>query len=310
MKESPYKGAVKKMKGPVRMNNWLQASYRMKSIGVQELRFHSHTQYEIYYFHSGNCKYLINHTIYDLRPGDIIIMDGLTAHRANPSLQDMYERSVVHFSPDWILPLLESLHMPELLAPFKEMNNSLLRGGEDGIRENIIACIKRLAILSKRKDEKEPENQAEMKVLLTDMLVQIFKLSRAENESLSMEKSDKDVHVEKIAEYIHLHFREKIMLDDLSDSLNISKFYLSRIFKEITGMTVMDYVMECRLNQVKYDLEMNPNKKLSTIAHESGFESPAHFSRFIKRKLGMTPTEYRYKKIEATQIKGDESNGK
>ncbi|MBS4223995.1 AraC family transcriptional regulator [Lederbergia citrea] len=287
------------------MEKWLKSNYKMKSLGEQTFDFHSHAQYEIYYFHGGDCKYLIHNTIYHLQPGDIIIMDGLTAHRANPSLFKLYERSVVHFSPDWIKPVIESLQMPELLSPFEKMNNCLLRGQEESERHSILQSMKKLDQLLhdeqsylgegiERKQKQEVE--AEMKVLLVSMLVQIFKLSKKENQKLLMQKNEKDIHVEKIADYINGRFKEKITLDDLSISLNLSKFYLSRIFKEVTGTTVMDYVMACRLNQVKYELEMNPEKTLMEVAIESGFESPAHFSRFFKRKLGVTPSEYRRKK--------------
>lgn len=275
----------------------------MKTLGDHPYDFHSHAHYEIYYFHRGDCKYLIHNSIYELQPEDIIIMDGLTAHRANPSRFEPYERSIVHFSPRWIDPVIETLPFPELLAPFKEMNNCLLRGQDDGERRIILNCMKDMAQLltdesfhMQEQSSQKPEVEAELKVLLLTMLVQIFKLSKKENEQLAKQKSEKVVHVENIATFIQGNFKEKITLDDISSKLNLSKFYLSRIFKEVTGTTVMDYVMACRLNQVKYDLEMNLDKTLHEIAGDCGFESPAHFSRFFKKSLGMTPSEYRKRK--------------
>ncbi|MBS4210191.1 AraC family transcriptional regulator [Bacillus sp. FJAT-50079] len=287
------------------MDDWLISNYRSKTIGEHVLDFHSHEQYEIYYFHGGDCKYLIHHTIYDLQPGDIIIMDGLTAHRANPSTFVPYERSVVHFSPKWIEPIIESLQMPDLLAPFKEMNNSLLRGEEGIEKQTILNCMKEIDRLLRADQsyfldggnlKQKREVEAELKLLVVSMVLQIFKLSKLENTKWMMDKSEKDTHVENIAKYINEHYQEKISLDDVANALNLSKFYLSRTFKEITGTTVMDYVMTCRLNQVKYELEMSPKKTLAEVAMDTGFESPAHFSRFFKEKLGVTPSEYRKRK--------------
>jgi AraC-like DNA-binding protein len=65
------------------------------------------------------------------------------------------------------------------------------------------------------------------------------------------------------------------------------------IFKEVTGFTVMEYVMACRLNQVKYLLEMEPDQSLTDVSRATGFESVAHFSRFFKEKVGTTPSQYR-----------------
>ncbi|MEK3889197.1 AraC family transcriptional regulator [Bacillus sp. FSL K6-3431] len=287
------------------MDEWLTSNYRMKSLGEQALDFHSHSTFEIYYFHSGDCKYLIHNNIFDLQPGDIIIMDGMTSHRANPSPFETYERSVVQFSPDWIKPVIESLQMPELLSPFQKMNNCLLRGQEETERKNILSYLKEIDHLTHddnsyvwegNERQQKREVEVEIKVLLVSILVQTFKLSKKENQTLTMHKSEKDIHVERVVQYINHNFKDKITLDEISFEMNISKFYLSRLFKEVTGTTIMDYVMACRLNQAKYELEMNQGKTLSEVAVESGFESPAHFSRFFKQKLGMTPSEFRKKK--------------
>lgn len=284
-----------------KMEEWLRLNYRMKSVGEQDFAFHSHAQYEVYFFHRGDCKYLIHHSIYELQPGDIIIMDGLTAHRANPSKFEMYERSVVHFSPDWMIPVLEELRMPELLSPFKEMSNCLLRGQDEGERELILQSIKAMDQLANKDSTfmMKPEIEVELKILLLTILMQIYKLSKRENQQLAMPKSEKVVHVENIAHFIQDHFKNSISLEDISSELNLSKFYLSRIFKEVTGTTVMDYVMTCRLNQVKFDLEMYPDRTLMEVATESGFESQAHFSRFFKQRVGLTPSEYRKQKLKS-----------
>ncbi|MCJ7842573.1 AraC family transcriptional regulator [Lederbergia sp. NSJ-179] len=295
-----YKVSPFNMRGG-KMEKWLRPDYRMKSLGEQDFAFHSHAQYEIYFFHRGDCKYLIHHSIYELQPGDIIIMDGLTAHRANPSKCEIYERSVVHFSPDWIKPVIEELRMPELLSPFKEMSNCLLRGEDEGERELILQSIKAMDRLKNDalSFHSKPVHEAELKILLLTILMQIYKLSKKENQQLAMPKSEKVLHVENIAHFIQDHFKNSMSLEDISAELNLSKFYLSRIFKEVTGTTVMDYVMTCRLNQVKFDLEMYPDRTLMELATESGFESPAHFSRFFKQRVGMTPSEYRKQKLKS-----------
>ena len=104
------------------------------------------------------------------------------------------------------------------------------------------------------------------------------------------------MHAENIASWINQHYSEKITLERIAKELNLNKYYVSHVFKEVTGFTVMQYVMECRLIQVKYLLEMRPDLSLEEIFTATGFESGAHFSRFFKDKMGMTPTSYRKKK--------------
>lgn len=62
--------------------------------------FHSHDQYEIYYFHEGKCNYLIGDRIYVLEPGDLILMDGMTLHCPKIEKGAKYVRSFIHFIRD------------------------------------------------------------------------------------------------------------------------------------------------------------------------------------------------------------------
>ena len=208
-------------------------------------------------------------------------MDGLTAVPTHTSCKDLLKKCCPFFD-GLDQPVVLSLQMPELLAPFKKMNNSLLRGRDEKERQTILSCMKEIDrlttddqsyILDGDKRKRKAEVETEIKVILVSMLIQIYKLSKRENHGLTERKSEIDKYVESIAHYINQNFRNKVTLDDLAQSLNLSKFYLSRIFKEVTGMTVMDYVMACRLNQVKYDLEINVEKSVSEIAANSGFES-------------------------------------
>ena len=65
------------------MDDWILSNYRMKSLGEQTFHFHSHAQYEIYYFHAGDCKYLIHNRIFNLEPRGYYYHGWLNS-RANP----------------------------------------------------------------------------------------------------------------------------------------------------------------------------------------------------------------------------------
>lgn len=117
----------------IKEKEWITAFYRMQ--GVQGLdsytfQYHSHHEYEIYFFCGGECKYLINNRIYELQPGDITLLDGMTLHKPNP-VESSNTRSMLHFSPTWVTEIISTLGIPYLLDPFKKLNNCLLRTGFD-----------------------------------------------------------------------------------------------------------------------------------------------------------------------------------
>jgi AraC-like DNA-binding protein len=263
--------------------------------------YHSHDKFEIYYFHGGDCKYLIGDRIYQLQPDDIIIMNGLTLHRANPEKTEPYERSIIEFSQDWIRPIVNSLQVPELLIPFYKLSNSLLRNVNKNILIEIQELMKQISLQVSQQPNLETNMDSlsfrmvngKVSTLFVQLLFKIYDLSQSKLSQVPLYESEKEFHVERVINWIDEYFTTDISLSSVADNLNISKYYMSRIFKEVTGFTVMQYLMSCRMNRAKYLLEMHPSKSVLDVAIESGFESPSHFSRFFRQQVKMTPTEYR-----------------
>ena len=284
----------------------LLVSYRLH--GIREtFHYHSHEEYEIYFFHAGSCRYLIHNQIYDLEPGDIILMDGMTLHKPNVSPNHKYVRSFIHFSPEWLKGVLKELDSLYLLATFQKLKNYLIRTKESRESKELEIVIRRLAEVKQAFDMGELAKETELKVLLVQVLIMVHELGETESLTVPKEKSYKEVHAENITTFIQTNYMEKLSIDTIAYSLNLSKSYVSHVFKEITGFTVMEYVMGYRLTQAKYLLEMEPDKAMKDIAFASGFESASHFSRYFRNKVGITAGAYRRKRLN-TFTKGELEN--
>jgi AraC-like DNA-binding protein len=79
---------------------------------------------------------------------------------------------------------------------------------------------------------------------------------------------------------------------ELATTLGYSSYYLSDLLKKETGKGTQDYIQEQLLQQAK-DMLISTNIPVNQIGYQLGFEYPAHFSKFFKNKVGMTPTKYR-----------------
>lgn len=288
-----YKMIVVSLRGMVYLNETLIVNYRMQGIGDYSLDFHTHQEYEIYIFHAGSCRYLIHNKIYDLEPGDILLMDGMTLHKPNVSPNSEYIRSVIHFSPHWIKSVLTEMGSMYLLEAFQKLHHCLIRTHENNELKRLEEVISRLAEVKRTSESNDVHSITEMKVLLLQVLISVHRLGQMNSIKIPNKKVDKAEHAENIAAYVQLNYMNKLTLQAISDSLNLSKSYVAHVFKEMTGFTVMEYLMGCRLTQVKYLLEMEPDKPLKDIAYESGFESVSHFSRYFREKVGVTAKEYR-----------------
>ncbi|MBM6615718.1 AraC family transcriptional regulator [Desemzia sp. RIT804] len=262
---------------------------------LYSLNYHSHQQYELYFFHNGQCRYLINNQIHDLRPGDIIALDGTELHKPHViGDPDRYERSMIHFSASWIENSLKELNALYLLDIFRDFPHQIFRLRDKRSYNEIINLGKELADLTK--EDLTDAKEVELKLILMKLLLKVYQANRKTIVSIKETKSEKDKYAEKIATYLQQHFTEKISIEILSKELNISKSYISHVFKESTGYSVMEFLMDYRLVQAKFQIENGSAKTVKEIAYDCGFESDAHFNRFFKLKIGMTPNRYRKEK--------------
>ena len=78
---------------------------------------------------------------------------------------------------------------------------------------------------------------------------------------------------------------------ELAETFYISPFYLSRIFKEITGFTIINYLNLTRIREAR--LLTDTDLKIVDIAESIGFESLTHFDRTFKKIMKLTASKYR-----------------
>lgn len=104
----------------------------------------------------------------------------------------------------------------------------------------------------------------------------------------------KKQNLDPIRDYLDTHYTEKVSLDALSDRFFISKFYLTRVFKEQYGMSINTYVQNLRITKAKQMLRFT-DKKLEDIGYQCGLGAPHYFSRIFKQVEGITPSEFREK---------------
>ncbi|MBM7565359.1 response regulator transcription factor [Paenibacillus sacheonensis] len=98
--------------------------------------------------------------------------------------------------------------------------------------------------------------------------------------------------IQTIETYVHAHIAEDLSLTRMAEIVYLNPYYLSRLYKKLSGITLTDYVIHVRMEKAK-ELLRGTNLKVNEIAQEIGFESPAYFTRFFKRVAKMTPIEYR-----------------
>lgn len=109
----------------------------------------------------------------------------------------------------------------------------------------------------------------------------------------------------KLVSHIQANFREPLSLQMLADLTYMNSQYLSKLFKEVTGQTFMDYLTDIRLQEA-YRLLKESSLGINEIAAASGFGQKQNLIRTIKKHTGLTPTEYR-KRYAIERLNGEKS---
>ncbi len=101
--------------------------------------------------------------------------------------------------------------------------------------------------------------------------------------------------VETVKTYIKQHFQDNPNLETIAQQVHLSPNYLCVVFKKETGMTVIAYMTEVKLNYAAYLLE-NTYERIADIAESVGYTNTSYFNMIFKNSFGMTPSVYRKQK--------------
>lgn len=96
----------------------------------------------------------------------------------------------------------------------------------------------------------------------------------------------------QVLDYIDAHLHQEIKLTDLASLLGMSEFYFSRQFKQATGISPYQYLLQQRIERAKQLLKRS-DRSIADIALICGFNSHSHLSKQFRQFTGTTPKAYR-----------------
>lgn len=250
------------------------------------MQFHTHQEYEIFYFESGHCTYIIGGQLYTLRPGDIILMDGMTLHSSRASSKD-YCRTIAHFDPHYLRQMLNDSIFTSAFKPFQQIGNSVIHlSGE--VRRDV---ERQLYHMNQLFDSTDAVSYYRFMLALLDLLYYLHPLC-LDKGGEPRKMSEKELHVQRLLHYLEQHYAEELHMEKLEQFMYLNRTYLAKIFKSATGMTIFHYVKKRRLNQAKIMLLTDSGISISQVCYEVGFKHLSHFSRLFKQEFGCTPDQY------------------
>jgi len=122
-------------------------------------------------------------------------------------------------------------------------------------------------------------------------------LSRHAEDLAIVQEGREPEAIAKARHFVHAHLDESLPLPMVARQAGLSESHFCRVFKEVTGLTLTDYITRCRIGWAKREL-LRPAARISEVAFKVGFQSLSQFNRSFARLVGCSPSTYRSKNID------------
>lgn len=121
---------------------------------------------------------------------------------------------------------------------------------------------------------------------------QLLAVQRQAPQQMPAPAADEDEVVAQVKAYIHTHLRGTISRTDIARKVYLHPDYLSHIFRDRTGTTLSDFILQERVEQAKRLLEAN-QLSITEIGETVGFSNSSYFGKMFRKYVGCTPKDYR-----------------
>ena len=256
--------------------------------------WHFHMEYEIIYTREGTGERYVADSTELFYPGDMVLLGTNVPHYMKSS-QEYYGNDnnlrvkgvVIQFEKDFMS------HAINNYADLVEIR-MLLEDAQRGIQFPYPANKQMIEMINHLPDYKGIGRITGLLSLLNEMAH--FKQKRLLGSMYFRNTLSRftDNRLEKVFSYITFHYNKAINLNEVASMAAMNTSAFCRFFKEKSGKTFMEYVMDMRI-EYACKLLIGNSMNISHIAVECGFNTISHFNKIFKRSKGITPLEYRKK---------------
>lgn len=262
---------------------------RSEELVMQDMHFHP--EFEIYYMFNGERYYFIENKTYRVRKGSLVLIDSMHIHKTSVLGKDFHDRFLIELNAEPFSSFFQSVSGMSLAEFFARYSYVL------ELDEQTQDWIERRFNDIMEEAEKRLDNYPVfimLKIAEILLFVRRFHSDGLIPPNLSMSDKAKHKMINEIAAFITQGEIRVKSLDDICSRFFISKSYLCRIFKEVTGLTVQDYVNIHCVKKAQQLLEQN-GLSIADISESLGYNSVTYFERVFKKYTETTPLKYRKK---------------
>jgi len=265
---------------------------------------HFHDEYEIYYLVDGERFYFIGQKTFHIKKGSLVFINRNEIHKTGMASSSYHDRILIELSEEPFASFFAQFGDLNLYEFFESHSGVInIEPREQSYVENMFLTIQ------SEIHHKLPGYRLSVMMKLSQLLIYAMRYEESHRalptKSSSMAKHQK---VDQVADHIVSHCTEDISLESIASSFYVNKCYLSRIFKEVTGFTVNEYINIHRINLAQ-KLLTTTEMPITEVADACGYESLTYFEKVFRTYREISPLKYRkqYKKsTHKRATKGDD----
>ncbi|WP_205092492.1 helix-turn-helix domain-containing protein [Thalassobacillus pellis] len=247
---------------------------------------HWHEEVQFVLVTRGEGIFQINEEKILIREGEGLFINSGRLHMAEENLQSGCDYICLNVSPHYVLP--HELY-PRYVYPYIDATNLpyLFIGRKNSWENIIIDSILKVQMLIQ---EEAPHFELDTFMLINQMWKELI------INGLPLEYDEvqavKQSRMKEMLNYIHQHYRDNIMLDEIARAGQLSRAECCRYFKTMLRKTPITYVTEYRIQQ-SLVLIQQPDSNMTEVGYAVGFNSTSYFISKFRNRMHMTPLAYK-----------------
>lgn len=253
-----------------------QAAYNLEIKECEDFlhasKAHFHPQISIGFVEKGSCVLEVYDKAYPISESTMLIIPPNAVHKCNPVNYKNWGFKMLYISEAWF----ESAFNKE------SKDISFLYKPIDKTFYSVFECIFDPAFIAAKDMGYES--------ILIESISNLLDLGDKSFHRVH-ENRHSAPYMRGVKAYLDEHYLRPVMLEDISDRVHLSKYYIIRQFQQHYGLSPYQYLVNLRINEAKKLL--GEQNEIIEVALQTGFYDQSHFTKCFKQYVGLTPMQYR-----------------